>query len=100
MRVTCRSPSQHSRQNGSLRTARPLVRYAKARVEFGKLAEDKAGCSLDTVFVRITSERAVDIESGLRPVSHDARQSGYAWIRLLVALLLSSIGGVGMWSVI
>jgi len=64
------------------------------------LAEDKAGCSLDTVLVRITSERAVDIESGLTPASHDARESGYAWIRLSVALLLSSISGVGMWSVI
>jgi len=30
----------------------------------------------------------------------DAPESDYAWIRLLVALLLSGIGGVGMWSVI
>src|SRR5215471_8032095 len=100
MRVTCRSPSQHSRQ-----TARcaPLDRSPdtpKPASSFGKLAEDKAGCSLDTVLVRITSERAVDIESGLTPASHGARQSSYAWIRLFVALLLSSIGGVGMWSVI
>src|SRR5262249_18095908 len=72
----------------------------KPASSFGKLAEDKAGRSLDTVFVRITSERAVDIESGLTPASHGARQSSYAWMRLLVALLLSSIGGVGMWSVI
>ena len=27
-------------------------------------------------------------------------ESGYAWFRLLVAMLMSTIGGVGMWSVI
>ena len=30
----------------------------------------------------------------------DAPESDYAWTRLLAALLLSGIGGVGMWSVI
>jgi MFS family permease len=30
----------------------------------------------------------------------DAPESAYAWTRLLAALLLSAIGGVGMWSVI
>ncbi len=30
----------------------------------------------------------------------DAPESDYAWIRLLAALLLAGIGGVGMWSVI
>ena len=30
----------------------------------------------------------------------DAPESAYAWIRLFAALLLSGIGGVGMWSVI
>src|SRR5437762_8660295 len=30
----------------------------------------------------------------------DAPESDYAWTRLFAALLLSSIGGVGMWSVI
>jgi MFS family permease len=29
-----------------------------------------------------------------------APESGYAWVRLFAALLLSAIGGVGMWSVI
>jgi len=43
--------------------------------------------------VRVTSERAVDIE-------RDTREFAYAWTRLFAALLLSSIGGVGMWSVI
>ena len=30
----------------------------------------------------------------------DPRDSDYAWIRLFTALLVSAIGGVGMWSVI
>jgi hypothetical protein len=30
----------------------------------------------------------------------DAPESNYAWTRLFAALLLSAIGGVGMWSVI
>src|SRR6266545_5572215 len=30
----------------------------------------------------------------------DEPESAYAWTRLLAALLLSAIGGVGMWSVI
>src|SRR5512141_1770113 len=33
-------------------------------------------------------------------VVHGGAESGYAWMRLGVALLLSAIGGVGMWSVI
>src|SRR5262249_42371754 len=58
-----------------------------------KLEEDKSEGRLDTMSVRVTSERAVDIE-------RDTRESAYAWTRLFAALLLSSIGGVGMWSVI
>jgi MFS family permease len=34
------------------------------------------------------------------PPSREAPESAYAWTRLGAALLLSSIGGVGMWSVI
>src|SRR6266542_1283855 len=30
----------------------------------------------------------------------DERESAYAWTRLVAALLLSAIGGVGMWSMI
>lgn len=33
-------------------------------------------------------------------VSTSAPESAYAWVRLFAALLLSAIGGVGMWSVI
>ena len=36
------------------------------------------------------------------PMDHPARgvpESAYAWTRLFAALLLSAIGGVGMWSV-
>jgi MFS family permease len=32
------------------------------------------------------------------PVSVDATESPYAWLRLVVATILSTIGGVGMWS--
>ena len=42
------------------------------------------------------------VETGSR-AKHAARgvpESAYAWIRLFAALLLSAIGGVGMWSVI
>jgi MFS family permease len=42
---------------------------------------------------RATAEHAVT-------ASHGEVESAYAWTRLLAALLLSTIGGVGMWSVI
>jgi MFS family permease len=34
------------------------------------------------------------------PVSRGGAESAYAWTRLAVSLLLSTIGGVGMWSVV
>src|SRR5512141_2353482 len=37
---------------------------------------------------------------GRTRVVHGGAESGYAWMRLGVALLLSTIGGVGMWSVV
>src|SRR5688500_4369829 len=40
------------------------------------------------------------ILSGMEDASHGGPESVYAWTRLFVALLLSTIGGVGMWSVI
>ena len=43
---------------------------------------------------------AVDIGSPAGNVARDAPESAYAWTRLLAGLLLSAIGGVGMWSVI
>jgi len=46
------------------------------------------------------SDSAVDIGRRRTHVSLDAPESTYAWTRLLAALLLSGIGGVGMWSVI
>jgi MFS family permease len=45
-------------------------------------------------------EPAIDVGSLEKNVSRDAPESAYAWTRLCVALLLSAIGGVGMWSVI
>src|SRR5438128_252716 len=32
--------------------------------------------------------------------SRDEPESSYAWVRLAVTLLLSTVGGVGMWSVV
>src|SRR5882724_9089588 len=45
-------------------------------------------------------EHAVDTGSRLKHASRDAQESDYAWTRLFAALLLATIGGVGMWSVI
>src|SRR6266851_4997771 len=45
-------------------------------------------------------EHAVDTGSRLKHASRDAQESAYAWTRLFAALLLATIGGVGMWSVI
>jgi MFS family permease len=42
----------------------------------------------------------VETESRTEVVSREATDSVYAWTRLSAALLLSTIGGVGMWSVI
>ncbi len=46
------------------------------------------------------SEPAIVVGSRADNVSREAPESAYAWIRLFAALLLSTIGGVGMWSVI
>jgi len=43
---------------------------------------------------------AIDVEVAVRNASRHAQESTYAWARLFAALLLSAIGGVGMWSVI
>ena len=43
---------------------------------------------------------AIDVGSRAENVSCNAPESTYAWTRLFAALLLSAIGGVGMWSVI
>jgi MFS family permease len=43
---------------------------------------------------------AVDVGSPAEHASRDAPESAYGWTRLCAALLLSAIGGVGMWSVI
>jgi len=50
--------------------------------------------------VRTMPEPAIDVGSREENVARDAPESAYAWIRLCVALLLSAIAGVGMWSVI
>ena len=43
---------------------------------------------------------AIDIGSRVGDASRGRPESPYAWARLFAALLLSAIGGVGMWSVI
>jgi MFS family permease len=43
---------------------------------------------------------AIDVGSRVDTVSPVPPESAYAWTRLFAALLLSGIGGVGMWSVI
>src|SRR2546425_9589637 len=43
---------------------------------------------------------AVDIGNRVEDASRSVPESAYAWIRLCAALVLSAIGGVGMWSVI
>ena len=45
-------------------------------------------------------EPAVDIGSRAEDASRGVPESVYAWTRLFTALVLSAIGGVGMWSVI
>jgi MFS family permease len=46
------------------------------------------------------AEHAADLGRTMARASRDARESAYAWTRLVAALALSAIGGVGMWSVI
>src|SRR4030095_13163929 len=43
---------------------------------------------------------AVDIGKRVEDAARSVPESAYAWNRLSAALLLSAIGGVGMWSVI
>jgi MFS family permease len=45
-------------------------------------------------------EPTVDLGSRVEDASRGVPESAYAWTRLFAALLLSAIGGVGMWSVI
>src|SRR5262245_27031089 len=45
-------------------------------------------------------EPASDVGSNEMSVLEDAPESAYAWTRLFIAVLVSAIGGVGMWSVI
>src|SRR5215471_8673568 len=45
-------------------------------------------------------EPAIVVGSTACSVPRDQPESTYAWTRLFAALLLSAIGGVGMWSVI
>jgi len=46
------------------------------------------------------SERIVDIGVIAQPTSLAVPESAYAWTRLFVALAISAIGGVGLWSVV
>ena len=46
------------------------------------------------------SDTAIDVRSPMEHASRGVPESAYAWTRLFAALVLSTIGGVGMWSVI
>jgi MFS family permease len=46
------------------------------------------------------SRSATDVGTSPEPASRREPESAYAWNRLSAALLLSAIGGIGMWSVI
>ena len=46
------------------------------------------------------SIRAVDVQNANAQIAVGVPESTYAWVRLGAALVLSAIGGVGMWSVI
>ncbi|HEY7251015.1 MAG TPA: MFS transporter [Methylomirabilota bacterium] len=46
------------------------------------------------------STRAVDVRNANAQITVGVPESTYAWVRLGAALVLSAIGGVGMWSVI
>jgi len=46
------------------------------------------------------SQPDIDIGSRVKATARGGPESTYAWTRLCAALLLSAIGGVGMWSVI
>jgi len=48
----------------------------------------------------IMSWRVADIGNRVEDASRGVPESAHAWVRLCAALLLSAIGGVGMWSVI
>ena len=45
-------------------------------------------------------EPAVEVSSRTQDAARGVPESAYAWTRLAAALVLSTIGGVGMWSVI
>jgi MFS family permease len=47
-----------------------------------------------------TGSQAAGSRDGNDPMSRGGAESTYAWTRLVVSLLLSTIGGVGMWSVV
>jgi MFS family permease len=42
----------------------------------------------------------VDVGDKANKARHGEAESAYAWARLFAALLLSTLGGVGMWSII
>jgi MFS family permease len=41
-----------------------------------------------------------EIEADVRPLSHDEADSIAAWLRLAAAVVLGTIGGVGMWAIV
>src|SRR6185436_6221542 len=72
---------------------------AMARRSRAELAEYKRAPSGDTgrVLMSVPRPATGDLAAS---ASRAEPESAYAWTRLFVALTLSAIGGVGMWSVI
>ena len=66
----------------------------------GELAEHKRARILDTERSSSCSNPSATSGSSAETASRGVPESPYAWTRLAAALLLSGIGGVGMWSVI
>ena len=70
-----------------------------ARPSRAELAEYKPAPSGDTGWALMSPPGPATGDLAA-PVSRAGPESAYAWTRLFVALALSAIGGVGMWSVI
>lgn len=64
-----------------------------------ELAEYKRGNTLDTGVTHMSGP-SVDVARRVEDAPRSVPESAYAWTRLWAALVLSAIGGVGMWSVI
>ena len=82
-------PDHHEADVEALKRRRQAPARAEGRAIDGDGIEGRAHVS--------TAQNAKVLRRGC---SEDLTDSGYAWWRLLASLALSTIGGVGMWSVV